>query len=98
MSQLAFAVHPGEVLREEFMSPLNLKAYSLARTLHVSRTRIEHLAAEQTSVTPDTALRLSRAFGITPQFWMNMQTAYDLNVQAKTIEADLATIPTLVAA
>jgi addiction module HigA family antidote len=75
-------LHPGEILREEFMAPLDLKAYTLAKRLHVPRTRIERLIAEQTPVTSDTALRLSRFFGNTAQFWMNMQTAFDLSVEA----------------
>lgn len=78
MTKLGFAIHPGEVLREEFMEPLNLKAYSLAKKLRVPRTRIERLVAETTPVTPNTALRLAKFFGTTPQFWMNMQTSFDL--------------------
>ncbi len=70
--------HPGEILREEYLAPLGLKAYTLAKKLHVPRTRIERLVAEQTPVTPDTALRLAKFFDTTPQFWMNMQAAYDL--------------------
>lgn len=78
MTKLAFAVHPGEILREEFMAPLDIKAYSLAKKLRVPRTRIERLVAEATPVTPNTALRLAKFFGTTPQFWMNMQTSFDL--------------------
>ena len=78
MTKLAFAVHPGEILREEFMAPLVIKAYSLAKKLRVPRTRIERLVAEATPVTPNTALRLAKFFGTTPQFWMNMQTSFDL--------------------
>ena len=78
MTALGFSIHPGEILREEFMGPLNIKPYSLAKKLHVPRTRIERLVAEQTPVTPDTALRLAKFFGTTAQFWMNMQTSFDL--------------------
>ena len=73
-------VHPGEVLREEFMEPLGLTAYALAKHCHVPRTRIERLAREETPVTADTALRLARYLGTTAQFWMNLQAAYDLAV------------------
>jgi addiction module HigA family antidote len=73
-------IHPGEVLREEFLLPLGLSAGALALQLSVPRTRIERLVKEQTPVTPDTALRLSRALGTSAQFWMNMQAAYDLAV------------------
>lgn len=85
-------VHPGEILREEFMAPLDLKAYSLAKRLHVPRTRIERLVAEQSPVTSDTALRLARFFGTTPQFWMNMQAAFDLDIEANRKRADIEAI------
>lgn len=71
-------IHPGEVLREEFLLPLGLSPYAVARRLGVPRTRIERLAAERTAVTPDTALRLSRLFGTTPDFWLSMQASFDL--------------------
>jgi antitoxin HigA-1 len=71
-------VHPGEILREEFMLPLGLSGYALAKACHVPRTRIERLAREETPVTADTALRLGRYFGTGPEFWMNLQTAFDL--------------------
>lgn len=84
-------IHPGEILREEFLVPLGLKPYSLAKALHVPRTRIERLAREEVPVTADTALRLGRYFGTGPEFWMNLQTACDL---AKTLaeRPDLADI------
>ena len=71
-------VHPGEVLREEFLRPMNLSSYAVARAVGVPRTRIERLANEQTAVTADTALRLAKYFGTTPAFWMGMQAQYDL--------------------
>jgi addiction module HigA family antidote len=71
-------VHPGEILREEFMVPLGLSGYALARECRVPRTRIERLTREETPVTADTALRLGRYFGTGPEFWMNLQTAFDL--------------------
>jgi addiction module HigA family antidote len=71
-------IHPGEVLREEFLRPMKLSPYAVARACGVPRTRIERLAREETPVTADTALRLSRYFGTTPQFWMGMQGQYDL--------------------
>ena len=87
-------VHPGEILDEEFLKPLNLTAYRIAQLVHVPRTRIERLARRETPVTPDTALRLGRLFGTTPEFCMNLQTRYDL-LTAKP--ADLAQIEPLVA-
>ncbi len=73
-------MHPGEVLREEFMQPLGLTAYSLAKALDVPRTRIERIEREETAITADTAHRLGRYFGTTPQFWLNLQTEHDLRL------------------
>jgi len=71
-------IHPGEVLREEFLVPLKLTPYAIAQACGVPRTRIERLAREETPVTADTALRLARYFGTTAEFWMGMQAQYDL--------------------
>jgi addiction module HigA family antidote len=71
-------IHPGEILREEFMRPLGLNANSLAIALHTSAPNLYDLLAEGRRITPDMALRLSRYFGTTPQFWMNMQAHYDI--------------------
>jgi len=71
-------IHPGEVLREDFLQPMKLTPYAVARACGVPRTRIERLAREETPVTADTALRLARYLGTTPQFWMGMQAQYDL--------------------
>jgi antitoxin HigA-1 len=71
-------VHPGEVLREDFLRPMSLTPYAVARACGVPRTRIERLAREETPVTADTALRLAKYFGTTPAFWMGMQAQYDL--------------------
>lgn len=97
MSRLHFnpPIHPGEILREEYLAPLHLKPYTLAKKLDVPRTRIERLVHEQTPVTTDTALRLARFFGTTPQFWMNMQAGYDIAMEAKAKEADLERIEPL---
>jgi len=72
------AIHPGEILREEFLVPLNLTPYALAKYCNVPRTRIERVAREESPVTADTALRFGKVFGTGPEFWMNLQTAYDL--------------------
>ena len=71
-------IHPGEILREEFLAPLNMSANALAMDLHVPAPRINEVVRERRAVTPDTALRLARYFGTTAQFWMNLQTAFDL--------------------
>lgn len=85
-------IHPGEILREEYLLPLDLKPYTLAKKLHVPRTRIERLVKEETPVTTDTALRLGKFFGTTAQFWLNMQTAYDLVTEAEAMQDEIAEI------
>ena len=86
------AVHPGEYLLEELLRPMALTPYALAQKLDVPRTRIERLCRGQTSVTPDTALRLARFFGTTPDFWMNLQSLYDLTVTEERMGEELAAI------
>jgi antitoxin HigA-1 len=88
-------VHPGEVLREDFLVPMNLSPYAVARACGVPRTRIERLAREQTPITADTALRLSRYFGTTPAFWMNIQTQFDLECAADELADTLKKIEPL---
>jgi addiction module HigA family antidote len=78
MAKRLAPVHPGEVLREEFLAPLKLTPYALAQACGVPRTRIERLAREETPVTADTALRLARYFGTSAEFWMGMQAQYEL--------------------
>jgi len=91
-------VHPGEILRDEFLVPMGLSAGSLAKKLNVPRTRIERLAAEQSALTPDTALRLARFFDMSPQFWMNLQTSYDLKIEAVAKADEIAAIAVMTAA
>jgi addiction module HigA family antidote len=95
MSRLLSPIHPGEILREEYLVPLGMSAGALARRLNVPRTRIERLVAEETPVTIDTALRLARFFETKPEFWMNMQTGYDLKKQAEEKKTELAAISAL---
>src|ERR1700730_10625714 len=82
-------VHPGEILREEFLPPLRLTPYGVAKALGLPRTRIERLAREETPVTADTALRLARYFGTTSTFWRNMQTRHDLELTEDRVATDL---------
>ena len=86
MSTLQEPMHPGEVLKELYLDPLDMGAIAFARRLDVPRTRIERLVKGVTSVTPDTALRLARAFNTTPAYWMNMQTNYDMSVASKLVD------------
>jgi len=95
MTTLQVPVHPGEILRYEFLEEMGISAGKLAKHIHVPRTRIERLCAEETSVTVDTARRLSKALGTTAEFWMNLQAHYDL----MTSDAgDIADIEPLLAA
>ena len=71
-------IHAGEVLREEFLVPLGMSANALAMALHVPAPRINDIVRERRAVTPDTALRLARYFDTTAQYWLNLQTTFDL--------------------
>jgi antitoxin HigA-1 len=82
-------VHPGEILREEFMAPLGLSANKLALDLRVPVTRISEIVNERRSISPETALRLSHYFNTTPEFWMNLQTQYDLDMTEDEILAEI---------
>ena len=73
-------VHPGEVLMEEFLKPMNLSQNQLALALRVPARRINEIVQHKRSITPDTALRLARYFNMSPQFWLGLQMDYDLNV------------------
>lgn len=72
-------IHPGEILKEEFLEPLGVSAAEVARALHVPPNRITRLINGQAAVTPDTALRLARALRTTPEFWLNLQSRFDLD-------------------
>ena len=74
------AAHPGEILRTEFMEPMGITAYQLAKALHLPG--IYEIVREERSISADVALRLGKYFGMTPQFWMNLQTNYDLRLAA----------------
>ena len=82
-------VHPGTVLRDEFLTPMALSVYRLARAIGVSRPRLNDIVLGRRRVTVDTALRLGRYFGTTPEFWMNLQTRYDLDVADRTVRREI---------
>ena len=84
-------IHPGEILREEFLSPLDISANVFAHAICVPANRVSAILNEERGVTADTALRLAQALGTTPQFWMNIQQAYDLRTtqQDREFAADL---------
>lgn len=80
-------IHPGEVLREEFLLPLKMTAHALAVALRVPASRINDIVLERRAVTADTAARLGRYFGTSAEFWMNLQTAFDLRtIDVKRID------------
>lgn len=88
-------LHPGEILREQFMADFGFSINRLARDLRVPPTRIGEIVNERRAITPDTALRLARFFGTTAEFWLNLQTAYDLDVaraSLRQIETDVRPI------
>ena len=74
-------VHPGEILLEEFLAPMEISQYRLAKDISVSPRRINEIVHRQRSITADTALRLSRYFGTSERFWLNLQTGYDLEIE-----------------
>jgi addiction module HigA family antidote len=96
MALLENPLHPGEVLDELYLKPLRLSALGLARRMNVPRTRIERLVRGQTALSPDSALRLARVFGTSPEYWLNMQRAWDL-ARARP-EVDLAAIEPMIPA
>ncbi|MGK2921297.1 MAG: HigA family addiction module antitoxin [Methyloceanibacter sp.] len=91
MTKLLAPVHPGEVLKEEFMEPLGLSANRLARVLRIPPNRISAIVNGERSVTADTALRLAKALGTTPDFWLSLQKQYDLDI-ARDAATDLGRI------
>jgi antitoxin HigA-1 len=78
-------VHPGEMLREEFLTPLGISVYALANAIKVPRSRVNDIVLGRRSITTDTALRLGRYFGTTPEFWINLQAQYDLDIADRTV-------------
>ena len=86
-------IHPGEILREEFLAPLGISQYRLAKEIHVPARRINEIVLEKRGISADTALRLGRYFGTTAQLWINLQARYDLEVArdaiADTLEKEI---------
>jgi addiction module HigA family antidote len=94
-NSLKTTLHPGEILRDQFMADFGVSINRLARDLRVPPTRIGEIVNQRRSISPDTALRLARYFGTTPEFWMNLQTAHDLDVARaswRQIELDVRPI------
>lgn len=85
-------VHPGEILPEEFMPPLELSSNALARAIDVTPARVNDIASEKRGITADSALRLGRYFGTTPELWMNLQKRYELETARRELGGKLAYI------
>ena len=79
-------IHPGQILVEEFLKPMGISQYRLAKDISVPPRRINEIVHGKRSITADTALRLGRFFGMSPQFWLNLQTRYDLEVTEDLLE------------
>ena len=82
-------VHPGEILRDEFLTPMGISVYRLAHAIKVSRPRLNYIVLGRRGVSTDTALRLGSYFGMTPEFWINLQTRYDLDIAERTIRLQI---------
>jgi antitoxin HigA-1 len=79
------SVHPGEILRDEFLTPMRISVYQLANAIKVPRSRANDIVLGRRGVTTDTAIRLGRYFGMSPEFWINLQARYDLDVADRTV-------------
>ena len=86
MAQKLPAIHPGEILLEEFLEPMSISQYRLAKDISVPPRRINEIVLGKRAITPDTALRLSRYFGLSERFWMNLQTRYDIEVEKDRLQ------------
>ena len=85
-------IHPGEILQEDFLIPMNVSAYRLAKETYMDQTRVSEILKGKRSVTIDTALRLAKFFGTTPEFWVNIQTQYDKETKEDEIADELSRI------
>ncbi|MBN1150465.1 HigA family addiction module antidote protein [candidate division WOR-3 bacterium] len=90
-------VTPGEILFEEFLSPLNISAYKLAKDTHIPATRVSQILKAKRRITADTALRLSKYFGNSAEFWLGIQDEYDLRKEKKRLKKELEDIPKAIA-
>lgn len=89
MTKLLESISPGEILLEEFMKPMNISQNKLARDIDVPIGRINEIVHGQRTITPDTALRLATYFGTTPEFWVNLQTRFDLKIAKRKFGASI---------
>jgi antitoxin HigA-1 len=78
-------IHPGEILRDDFLEPMKISIYTLAQVIKVPRSRVNDIVLGRRAITTDTALRLARYFGTSPDFWVNLQARYDLEIADRTL-------------
>ena len=94
MEERIAPIHPGEILSEDFLIPMEITAYKLAKGTMIDQTRISEIIRGKRSVSVDTALRFSKFFGTTPEFWINIQTQFDLEIKREELANDLSKIQT----
>ena len=95
MTKAHAPIHPGEILLEEFLKPFEVSQYELAKVIGVSARRINEIVHGTRGITPDTALRLARAFDVSDRFWLNLQNRFDIETELEKIGAQLAQIEPL---
>jgi addiction module HigA family antidote len=93
MTKKLAPVHPGEILRDEFLKPLNLSAYRIAKDLGIPANRITGIVNEQRAISAETAVLLGHYFGTSADVWMNLQTRYDLRIAERAVAAQLRKLP-----
>jgi len=95
MSRKITTIHPGEILNEEFLSPLEISQYRLAQDIAVPPRRINEIVHGKRAISADTALRLSRYFGTSAEFWLNLQTRYDLEIASSKMKGIMKNVKVL---
>ena len=95
MDEKISPIYPGEILQEDFLIPMQVSAYKLAKETFIDQTRISEIIHGKRSITVDTALRFAKFFGTTPEFWINMQNQYDLESKREELSSDLERIHTM---
>lgn len=88
-------IHPGEILKEEFLNPMGISAYRLAKDTGIPQTRISEIVKGRRRITADTALRFAKYFGVSARFWLGLQNDYDIEEEEVSIQKELESIPTV---
>jgi len=88
----AWAIHPGEILKEEFLKPMKLSGYALGKSLNVTAQRVSDIILKKSGISADMAIRLGRFFGMSPEFWMNLQASYELALAEKSLKKQIEKI------